>query len=139
MNLPQLLFGDTPLLADIVYPLLAGVCAAVMVLSISWYCLPSSARHRDRHPLHLCIAIVSGTLIIPALLASMATGVAPTYDIASVRNTLRWAWLLVTLSLFTVVIYYVRRFLLLVKLSDHMHRLNELLDITEAKSDKQQV
>lgn len=102
-----LFIGDTPWFADIVYPLLAGVCSMVMVLSLAWYRLPP----RPRHPLHLYVAIISGSMIVPALLASSATGVAPTFDIVSVRNTLRWAWLLVGCSLFSVVIYYLRRFL----------------------------
>lgn len=103
----QFLFGDSPWLADIVYPMLAGVCTMVMFLSLAWYRLPP----RPRHPLHLYIAAISGTLIIPALLASAATGNTPTIDVASVRNTLRLAWLLVGCSLLSVVVYYIRRFL----------------------------
>lgn len=105
-SIGRFMVGDTPWLADIVYPLLAGICAMVTVLSVAWYYMPP----RPRHPLHCYVALIAGSLIIPALLASAATGHVRSFDVETVRNTLRLAWLLVGASLFSVVIYYLRRF-----------------------------
>lgn len=107
MNILQMLASDTPWLADIVYPFLAGVCALVAVLSFSWYWMPP----RPRHPLHFYIGLISATLVVPALLASAVTGQSPTYDITYARNILRLAWFMVGTAMLSVVVYYLRRFI----------------------------
>lgn len=112
MDITSILFGDSPWLADVVYPSMSGICAAVAMLSLSWYYMPRRYRAtlRDPHELHFYIGIVAAALTVPALVASAATGHVPTYDIASMRNLIRLSWLLVSLVLFSVVVYYVRRF-----------------------------
>lgn len=111
----SLIFGDSPWLADVVYPLLAGVCAAVAMLSMIWYYMPRRYRlaAREPHELHFYVGLIALTLMVPALVASAATGHTPSYDIVSMRNLLRLSWLIVSLALFSVVVYYVRRFVAL--------------------------
>lgn len=130
--LQSILFGDTPWLADVVYPLLAGACVMVSVLSFSWYYLPASVRMTARkpHDLHWYIGLVSATMVFPALVASAGTGHLPSYDIMSLRNMLRLSWLMVTVSLFSVVIYYVRRLIALAvvkkNLADRVRQIDVL-------------
>jgi len=92
--------------ADLVYPLLAGVSALMCVLALGWHYVPP----RPRHPLNLVVAIIGFAMIWPAVLASKATGLNPVTTIDGVRAWLRLAWLAVALCFCLPVGYYAFRY-----------------------------
>lgn len=91
-------------IADIVYPLLAGVCALTCVLALGWHYLPP----RPRHPLNLVVAVIAFALVWPAVLAAAATGQTPTLSLVGVRAWLRLTWLVVALIFGVPIGYYVK-------------------------------
>lgn len=106
MEIGNLIVADTEWLADVVYPLLAGACSLTLILSVGWYFMPP----RPRHPLNLVVALIAGSMIVPAVLASMATGTSPAFDFASVRTGVRLAFGGVALAFCWPVGYYMARF-----------------------------
>lgn len=106
MNIVELLLADSAWLADVVYPLLAGSCSLTCVLALGWYFMPP----RPRHPLNLVLAIIAGSMIVPAVLASLSTGLNPTLTITSVRTGGRIAFGGVALAFCWPAVYYVARF-----------------------------
>lgn len=106
MEIAQLIAADAAWLADVIYPLLAGACTLTLILAVGWYFLPP----RPRHPLNLVLALIAGSMIVPAVLASMATGTSPVCDFSSVRTAVRIAFGGVALAFCWPVAYYIVRF-----------------------------
>lgn len=106
MEIAQLIAADAAWLADVIYPLLAGACTLTLILAVGWYFLPP----RPRHPLNLVLALIAGSMIVPAVLASMATGTSPVYDFSSVRTAMRIAFGGVALAFCWPAAYYIVRF-----------------------------
>lgn len=106
MTITELLAADTAWLADVVYPFLAFSCALTCVLALGWYFMPP----RPRHPLNLVIALIAGSMVVPAILASMATGTSPTLDFVSIRTGVRLAFGGVALAFCWPAAYYIVRF-----------------------------
>ncbi len=107
MDVLKIINGDW--LADIAYPLLAMASALTCVLAFCWHYVPTVPARR-KHPLNLMVGFLSGLLVIPAVLASAATGTSPTLRLDEVRLLLRMSWLAVALGYTYIVVYYVRRF-----------------------------
>lgn len=107
MDVLKLINSDA--LADFAYPLLAMASALTCILAIGWHYVPTTPPRR-KHPLDLMVGFLSGLLVIPAVLASAATGTNPTLQLDEVRLMLRMSWLLVALGYTYIVVYYVRRF-----------------------------
>lgn len=107
MDILKVINGDW--LADIAYPLLAMASALTCVLAFGWHYVPTTPPRR-KHPLNLMVGFLSGLLVIPAVLASAATGTSPTLRLDEVRLFLRMSWLCVALGYTYIVVYYVRRF-----------------------------
>lgn len=103
----EFLRNDSPFFADLVYPLLAGSCAMTAVLAIAWYLFTP----KPRNTVHLFIALVSLLIIVPALIASSATGDYRYFTILDVLNLLRIGWLGVAIGFLGFAAYYFLNFL----------------------------
>lgn len=118
----EFLRGDTAILADLVYPLLAGACAMTSLLSFAWYVFTP----KPRHTVHLFVSLVTLLIVVPALIASAATGDRRFYEIGEIRNMLRVGWLGVAIGFLSFASYYFVNFLHVWGLP--FYRIGEMID-----------